>query len=419
MNTLAVVIFVCALALIAVEWVHRTKVALAGAALMILLGVLDQEGAIEAIDWATLGLLAGMMVIVGLTEPTGVFTFLALRVAQLSRGRPIALIFLLALVTGVLSAFLDNLTAILLIVPITLLIADLLRISPVPLVLTEVIASNIGGTATLIGDPPNIMIGTAREELSFVDFIVNLAPVAIVTLLVVTSGLALAFRGQLIVDPERAREVAKLDAARDLREAKNVKRTLAVLVGTIVAFFLHTLLHLEPAVVALTGATVMLLVAADDVESALERIEWSTLFFFLGLFVMVGGLQERGVVDQVAEWLADVSGGSPQAEGMIVLWGAAAGSAVVDNIPFTAAMIPVVESLQGGEFDDGLWWALALGACFGGNATMIAAAANVAATGILDRNGQPISFGRFLLVGIPVTLVSLVIATAYLLVFQL
>ena len=419
MDIVAVLIFVTALALIGIEWVHRTKVALAGAALMVLIGVLDQNRAIEAVDWATLGLLAGMMVIVGLTEPTGVFTFLALRVGQLSKGRPVALIFLLALVTAVLSAFLDNLTAILLVVPITLLLADLLRISPIPLVLVEVIASNIGGTATLIGDPPNIMIGTARPELSFLDFIVNLAPVAIVTLVVVTGGLALAFRDRLRVAPERVREVAALDAARDLRDARHVWRTLAVLIGTIAAFFLHTLLHLEPAVVALTGATVMLLVAADDVESALERVEWSTLFFFLGLFVMVGGLEERGVVALVAEWLADVTGGSPTAEGLVVLWGAAAGSAAVDNIPFTAAMIPVVENLQGGEFDDGLWWALALGACFGGNATLIAAAANVAATGILDRSGQPVSFLRFLAVGLPVTLVSLVIATAYLLLFQL
>ncbi|MEX0851195.1 MAG: ArsB/NhaD family transporter [Gaiellaceae bacterium] len=419
MDIVAVLIFVTALALIGVEWVHRTKVALTGAALMVLIGVLDQNRAIEAIDWATLGLLAGMMVIVGLTEPTGVFTFLALRVAQLSKGRPVALVFLLALVTGVLSAFLDNLTAILLVVPITLLIADLLRISPIPLVLVEIVASNIGGTATLIGDPPNIMIGTHRAELSFLDFIVNLAPVAIVTLVVVTTGLALAFRGRLRVAPERIREVAALDAARDMREARHVKRTLAVLLGTIAAFFLHTLLHMEPAVVALTGATVMLLVAADDVEAALERIEWSTLFFFLGLFVMVGGLEERGVVSEIAEWLADVTGGSPTAEGLVVLWGAAAGSAAVDNIPFTAAMIPVVDSLQGGEFDDGLWWALALGACFGGNATLIAAAANVAAAGILDRAGQPISFIRFLAWGVPVTLVSLVIATAYLLLFQL
>jgi len=419
MDVIAVCIFAVALALIAIEWVHRTKVALAGAAAMVLLGVIDQEPAVEAVDWATLGLLAGMMIIVGLTEPTGVFTFLALRVAQLSRGRPVALVFLLAFVTGVLSAFLDNLTAILLVVPITLLIADLLRIPAIPLVLVEIVASNIGGTATLIGDPPNIMIGTARPELSFLDFIVNLAPVALVTLVIVTSGLALVFRRQLRVAPERAAEIALLDAARDMREARKVRRTLAVLLGTIAAFFLHTLLHVEPAVVALTGATVMLLVAADDVEAALERVEWSTLFFFLGLFVMVGGLQEQGVVDEVAEWLADVTGGSSRAEGLTILWGSAAGSAAVDNIPFTAAMIPVVESLQGDEFDDGLWWALALGACFGGNATMIAAAANVAATGILDRSGQPVSFLRFLAIGLPVTLVSLLVATVYLLAFQL
>jgi Na+/H+ antiporter NhaD/arsenite permease-like protein len=418
-DVVAIVIFVAALAVIAFEFVHRTKVALVGAALMVLVGVLSQDEAIEAIDWATLGLLAGMMVIVGLTEPTGVFTYLALRVAQISNGQPVRLVFLLAGVTGVLSAFLDNLTAILLVVPITLLIADLLRVSPIPLVLVEVLASNIGGTATLIGDPPNIMIGTHRPELGFNDFIVNLAPVAVLTLVTVTALLALVFRRSLRVDPERALEVRRLDPARDLREAKYVRRTLAVLLGTIVAFFLHQPLHVEPAVVALGGATVMLLVAADDVESALERVEWSTLFFFLGLFVMVGGLERQGVIDDVAGWLADATGGSRVVEGLVILWGAAAGSALVDNIPFTAAMIPVVDELQGDEFDDALWWSLALGACFGGNATMIAAAANVAATGILDRSGRPVSFVRFLAVGLPVTLLSLLIATAYLLAFQL
>ena len=419
MDFVAVLIFAAALAVIAFEWVHRTKVALVGAALVVIVGAIDQDGAIEAVDWATLGLLAGMMVIVGLTEPTGVFTYLALRVAQLSRGSPVALLYLLAGVTGVLSALLDNLTAILLVVPITLLLADLLRVSPIPLVLTEVVASNIGGTATLIGDPPNIMIGTHRPELSFLDFIVNLAPVSLLTLVTITTGLALVFRRQLVVDPKHAAEIARLDPARDMRGAPNVGRSLAVLVGTIVAFFLHTTLHLEPAVVALTGAAVMLLVAADDVEKALERVEWSTLFFFLGLFVMVGALEEQGVVAEVAERLAELTDGSRTAEGLVILWGAAIGSALVDNIPFTAAMIPVVDELQADGFDDALWWSLALGACFGGNATMIAAAANVAATGILDRSGQPVSFVRFLAVGVPVTLVSLVIATGYLLLFQL
>jgi Na+/H+ antiporter NhaD/arsenite permease-like protein len=415
----AVVVFVGCLAAIAFEWVHRTKVALSGALIMVVLGVLDLDHAVEAVDWATLGLLTGMMVIVGLSERTGIFTYLALRVAQLSDGRPVRLVFLLAAVTGLMSAFLDNLTAILLVVPITLLLADLLRVSPVPLVLVEVLASNIGGTATLIGDPPNIMIGTHRAELTFLDFIVNLAPVAVFTLLVVTAGLALVFRSQLRIAPERAAEIARLDPARDMRESRYVKRSLAVLTGTILAFFLHTLLHLEPAVVALGGATVMLLVAADDVEDALERVEWSTIFFFLGLFVMVGGLEERGVIENVAEALADLTGGSRMGEAMVILWGAAAGSALVDNIPFTAAMIPVVDTLQEDGFDDAAWWALALGACFGGNATVIAAAANVAATGVLERSGRPIGFLEFLVYGLPVTLVSLAIATGYLLIFQL
>jgi Na+/H+ antiporter NhaD/arsenite permease-like protein len=419
MDILAVAIFVGALLVISFEWAHRTKVALAGAALMVLLGIVDQEQAIESVSWATLGLLAGMMVIVALTEPTGIFTYIALRMAQLSGGRPVVLMFLLAVTTGVMSAFLDNLTAILLVVPITLVIADLLGINPIPLALLQVIASNIGGTATLIGDPPNILIGSHVEELGFVDFIVNLAPVSFFTLAVVTGILALAFRRTLVVTPQHARAIERLDAARDLRGAKRVKSTLAVLIGTILAFFLHQPLHVEPAVVALSGATVMLFVAVDPIESALEKVEWATLFFFIGLFVMVGGLEERGVIDEVAGWLADITEGSRVAEGMAILWGSAAGSAIVDNIPFTTAMLPVVDRVQGDDFDDGLWWSLSLGACFGGNATLIAAAANVAASGILARTGNRISFGRFLLVGMPVTIVSLLIATAYLLAFQL
>jgi Na+/H+ antiporter NhaD/arsenite permease-like protein len=421
MDVLAGAIFVAALGVIAFEWVHRTKTALVGAGLVVILGVIDLDRAIEAVDWATLGLLAGMMIIVGLTEKTGVFTYLALRVAQLSRGKPFRLVFLLALVTGVMSAFLDNLTAILLVVPITLLLADILRISPIPLVVVEILASNIGGTATLIGDPPNIMIGTHVAELTFVDFVVNLAPISLLVLVVVTALLHVVFRRQLRVAPDRIAELEGLDPGRDVRESPYVKRSVAVLLGTILVFFLHAPLHLEPAVVALGGATILLLVAADDVEEALERVEWSTLFFFLGLFVMVGALEERGVVARVADLLADATGGSRTGEALAIMWGAALGSAVVDNIPFTAAMIPVVDELQAGDaaFEDAHWWALALGACFGGNATVIAAAANVAATGVLERNGEGISFGRFLAYGLPVTILSLALATVYLLLFLL
>jgi Na+/H+ antiporter NhaD/arsenite permease-like protein len=419
-DVVAAIVFAGALSLIALEWVHRTKVALAGAAVLVLIGALDQNVAIEAVDWATLGLLTGMMIIVGLTERTGVFMYVALRSAQLSRGRPFSLVVLLAGATGVLSAFLDNLTAILLVVPVTLLLADLLGIQAIPLVVIEIVASNIGGTATLIGDPPNIMIGTRVPELTFMDFIVNLAPVAGFTLICITLVLYFAFRSHLTIAPRRARELKRLDPARDMRGRPYVTRSVLILLGTIAAFFLHAPLHIEPAVVALSGAAAMLLVAADDVDDAFNRVDWSTIFFFVGLFVMVGAIEEQGIIGGVAELLGDATGGSRTAEALAILWGAAAGSALVDNIPFTAAMLPVVDELGSErDFDDANWWALALGACFGGNATVIAAAANVAASGILERSGQPLSFMRFVSIGAPVTLVSLTIATAYLLLFQL
>jgi Na+/H+ antiporter NhaD/arsenite permease-like protein len=410
--------FAVALLAIALEFGHRTKVALAGAAIVVVVGALDADAAIAAVDWATLGLLVGMMIIVGLTEPTGVFSYLALQVARLSAGRPFRLIVLLALLTGVLSAFLDNLTAILLVVPISLQLSRLLGIPVVPLVLVQVMASNIGGTATLIGDPPNIMIGSHVEELSFNDFIVNLAPVSALALLVMTLLLFAFYRRALTVTPNAREQLAALDPRAELR-IERLRPILAVLVGTIVGFFLHAPLHVEPVVVAMTGATVMLLVAGRELEWSLERVEWGTIFFFLGLFIMVGALEERGVIDSVADGFADVTGGSKTAEALVILWGAAAGSALVDNIPFTAAMIPVVDELQMDGFDNATWWALALGACFGGNATLIAAAANVAAVSALARTGTRISFLRFLAVGLPITLVSLLIATAYLVAFQL
>ncbi|HEY7707012.1 MAG TPA: ArsB/NhaD family transporter [Gaiellaceae bacterium] len=418
MAVVAASAFAVALLALALELGHRTKIALVGASLVVVLGALDVETAIASIDWATLGLLVGMMIIVGLTEPTGVFSYLALHIARLSGGRPFRLIALLALMTAVLSAFLDNLTAILLVVPISLQLSRLLGLPVIPLVLVQVMASNIGGTATLIGDPPNIMIGTHVEQLSFIDFIVNLGPVAAVTLLVTTLVLYGFYRRSLKPVPDARDRLTGLDPRAELKRDR-LFRILAVLGGTIVGFFLHAPLHVEPVVVAMTGATVMLLVAGRELEWALERVEWGTIFFFVGLFVMVGALEERGVIGSVADAFAAVTGGSKTAEALVILWGAAAGSAVVDNIPFTAAMIPVVDELQADGFDDATWWALALGACFGGNATLIAAAANVAAVSALGRTGTRISFLRFLAVGMPVTVVSLLIATAYLLAFQL
>ena len=418
MAVVAASAFAVALLAIALEFGHRTKVALVGAAFVVLVGALSADSAIESVDWATLGLLVGMMIIVGLTEPTGVFSYLALRVARLSGGRPFRLIVLLALLTGVLSAFLDNLTAILLVVPISLQLSRLLGLPIVPLVLVQVMASNIGGTATLIGDPPNIMIGTHVEQLSFVDFLVNLGPVAAVTLVVTTVLLYAFYRRALTPAPDAHERIAELDPRAELKRERLLP-ILAVLGGTIVGFFLHAPLHVEPVVVAMTGATVMLLVAGRELEWALERVEWGTIFFFVGLFVMVGALEERGVIGRVADGMAEITGGSKTAEALVILWGAAAGSALVDNIPFTAAMIPVVDELQADGFDEASWWALALGACFGGNATLIAAAANVAAVSALARTGTRITFLQFLAIGLPITFVSLIVATAYLLAFQL
>ena len=410
---LAIIIFAGALAVIASERVDRTKVALVGAMLAVLSQTIDQEHAIEAIDWETIGLLAGMMLIVRVTEPTGIYTYLAIRAGQFSRGRPLAVVMSLALSTALLSAFLDNLTTVLLMVPITFLLADALDIDPIPLVLIEIIASNIGGTATLIGDPPNILIAGATG-LSFGDFIVNLAPIAAVAFLAVTGMLYLVFRRRLQIAPEARARVMELDARRSIEDMVELRRTLPVLVITILLFFVHSPLGVEPATVALTGATVMLLLTRQSVEEALHGIEWPTLFFFVGLFVMVGALEERGAIKEVADAIATVTDGNRAAELLGIMWVSAIGSGIVDNIPFTATMIPVVEQLQGDRGDDdAYWWALSLGACFGGNFTLIAAAANVAAAGMAERAGRPIGFLTFLKVGIPATLLSMLLATGY------
>ncbi|MFP5364285.1 MAG: sodium:proton antiporter [Thermoleophilia bacterium] len=410
---LAIIIFAGALAVIASERVDRTKVALVGAVLVVLSQTIDQEHAIEAIDWETIGLLAGMMLIVRVTEPTGIYTFLAIRAGQLARGKPFAVVMSLALATALLSAFLDNLTTVLLMVPITFLLADALDIDPIPLVLIEIIASNIGGTATLIGDPPNILIAGATG-LSFSEFVVNLAPIAIVAFLAVTGMLYLFFRRRLQIAPDARDRVMELDARRSIEDMAELRRTLPVLILTIFVFFIHSPLGVEPATVALTGATVMLLLTRQSVEEALRGIEWPTLFFFVGLFVMVGALEETGAIKEVADAIATVTDGNRTAELLGIMWVSAIGSGIIDNIPFTATMIPVVDQLQGADGgDDAYWWALSLGACFGGNFTLIAAAANVAAAGMAERAGRPIGFLTFLKVGVPATLVSMLLATGY------
>jgi Na+/H+ antiporter NhaD/arsenite permease-like protein len=411
---IAVATFLIVLALIASERVHRTKVAMLGAAIVVLfVADFGQDRAIESVDFNTIGLLAGMMILVWITQQTGVYDYVAVRAAQLSRGRPFLVVLSLAGTTAVLSAFLDSLTTILLIVPITFLLADALDIDPTPLVIIEVIASNIGGTATLIGDPPNIIIAGATE-LSFNAFIVNLAPIAVLTLVLVIGLLYLLYRPRLQVDVRNRERVMELNARAAIRDPEELRRTVPVLVATVLAFFAHQALHIEPATVALTGAAVCLLVTRQSLEEALARIEWSTLFFFVALFVMVGALDATGAIDDVAQAVKDITGEDRTAELLGIIWVSGVGSAIVDNIPFTTAMIPVVSELQSGNAgDNSYWWALSLGACFGGNATLIAAAANVAAAGLTERAGRPIGFVAFLRIGLPVTAISLLLASGY------
>jgi Na+/H+ antiporter NhaD/arsenite permease-like protein len=409
----SIIVFVVALGIIASERVDRTNVALLGATLLLLAGVLTQEEAVESIDFNTIGLLVGMMVMVRLTEATGVYTWLAIRAGQWSQGRPLLLVLALGGTTAILSAFLDNVTTVLLIVPITFLLADALDIDPIPLIVIEIFASNIGGTATLIGDPPNILIA-GHTGLSFTAFIANLAPIVIVTLGVVGAGLYLYYRSRLQVSADARERVMALDARRSIEDPAEAKRTVPILVATILAFFFHKALGLEPATVALAGAAIMLLVSRQGLQDTIGGIEWPTLFFLLGLFVMVGALEHTGALDEVADGIASITGGNHVAELLGILWASALGSGIVDNIPFTAAMLPVVDDL-GGAQNDAYWWALSLGACFGGNLTIVAAAANVAASGMAARAGHPIGFVSFLKIGAPVTAVSLALATGYVL----
>jgi Na+/H+ antiporter NhaD/arsenite permease-like protein len=417
---IAILVFIAALALIATEKVHRTKVALLAAAAVVILGVLEQDEAIEAIDFNTIGLLVGMLIVVKQTEKTGLYNYLAVHAGKLSRGEPFRLLAYLALITALLSAFLPNLTVILLLVPISFLIADTLDISPLPLLITEVMAANIGGTATLIGDPPNTLIGGATG-LSFVEFLANLAPIVVITLAVIIPLLYAFYRRDLqSAEQNRARLLA-LEPRASIRDAEALKRQGPVLAATLVGFFVHQAIGIEPATVALTGAAVMLLFSRQSVERSLEEIEWSTLFFLVGLFVLVGGLEQRGVLKDVAEGITDLTGDSFPATIIVVMWVSALASALVDNIPFTAAMIPVIRDIQEltGNDSDTYWWALALGADFGGNATLIGGAANLVAAGLAERANYRISFWSFLKVGVPVTLVSTALATAYLAVFYL
>jgi Na+/H+ antiporter NhaD/arsenite permease-like protein len=410
---LAALIFVVTYAVIASDRIDKTIAALLGGTTMVVIGIVDQHDAFAAIDLNVIFLLAGMMILAGILRRTGFFQWLAILSVKIAGGEPYRLLIVLSVVCAALSAFLDNVTTVVLIAPVTLYISSVLRISPVPFLISEILASNIGGTATLIGDPPNILIGSAAG-LGFVEFLTNLGPVALVILLAFLVTTRFLFRPDLEVHDEVRDSVLALDEREVLTDIPLLKRSLAVIGGVLAGFVLAGPLGLEAGAIALFGAAVLMLIARLDVESVLHEVEWPTLFFFVGLFMLVEGISEVGIIDQVAAALIDLTAGDATVTALGLVWLSGIASAIVDNIPYTATMIPVVQELgSSGLPVEPLWWSLALGACLGGNFTIVGASANVVVANLAGRAGHPISFRLFFRYGVTVSILSLVIASGY------
>ncbi|MBF1683995.1 MAG: ArsB/NhaD family transporter, partial [Selenomonas sp.] len=411
----AIVIFVVAYALIISEKVHRTIVGLFGAMLMILFGIIDQEVAVHHIDFNTLGLLMGMMIIVNITSETGLFNFLAIWAAQKVKAQPIALLVVLSTITMVCSALLDNVTTVLLTVPITFSITSQLKVDVMPYLISQILASNIGGTATLIGDPPNIMIGSA-VGLDFMAFVENLTLISIIIFILVQFILIGLYHKGLHTQPELQDKIMRLPAGAQITDHALLRKCLAVIFLTITFFVLHGSLGLESATVALSGAGLLLLLTATRDEGAivkvLSKIEWPAIFFFGGLFILVGALVETGVIRMLAAEAIKATGGNVEATAILILWMSAFASAFIDNIPFVATLIPLIQDMgqMGLSNLDPMWWSLALGACLGGNGTLIGASANVVVASMSAQRGRPISFLGFMKVAFPVMVFTIIVS---------
>lgn len=413
---IAVGVFLLVMAAIISEKVHRSVAALAGAVVLLLTHVLTIETAADYVDLNTIGVLVGMMLFVAVVKSSGLFEYIAIWLAKLTRGQPMAILAVFAVITAVLSAFLDNVTTVLLIGPMTIAITQILEVNPVPFLLSQIMASNIGGTATLIGDPPNIMIGSAAG-LSFADFIVNTGPVVLIILAVVVTIFFLMYRGNLHVESENMEKVLTLDEKLTIKDASLLRKSVIMIVLVVVGFIFHAQLGIESATVALTAAGVMLLIGGQDAEDVILGVEWSTILFFIGLFVVVGGLNSTGVIAMLANGMLELVGDNEVLAIVLVLWASALISAFLDNIPFVATLIPMIQTMQQGGMDVlPLWWALSLGACLGGNGSLIGASANVVLAGVSAKNGYPITFMSYLKKGFPLMLLSVAICTVYLLI---
>jgi Na+/H+ antiporter NhaD/arsenite permease-like protein len=415
-SLIALIIFLLTYAMIISEQIHRTTIAMLGGLLMVGFGILDQKQAIQYIDFNTIGLLVGMMILVGITAQTGVFEFIAVWSAQKVKGSPIKILIALSLFTALASAFLDNVTTVMLVVPVTLSITHQLKVPPIPFLLSEIFASNIGGTATMIGDPPNLMIGSAVKELTFLSFIDNLALINFIILIVTVLILAFIYRKKLETTKELKDQLLAKNAHLELQDQVLLRECLIIISLTLLGFFIHQILHIETAAIALTGAFLLLLLTGDKyLVYALEKVEWTTLFFFIGLFVIVGGLVETGLIEELAKKAITLTGGELKSSTFLVLWMSAIISAFVDNIPFVATMIPLIKEMGhlGIQNLDPLWWSLSLGACLGGNGTLIGASANLVVAGLASKDGHHISFMKFFVIGFPFMIISILISSVY------
>ncbi len=412
---IAIVIFVVVIGAIMTEKVHRAAAALAGTVALLLTGVLTFDEAVSYIDFNTLGVLVGMMMFVAVVKHSGLFEYVSIKSAKIAHGDPWKIMVMFMVITAFCSAFLDNVTTVLLMGPMTLTIGKMLKINPVPILLGQIFASNIGGTMTLIGDPPNIMIGSAAG-LDFLDFVENTGVACIIGLIAVIFFMKFAYKKKLLADQDAIKEVMELDESKAITDRRLLHESVVMIVLVIVAFMLHGSFGIQTATVALTAAAVMMVIGRQDIDEVVGDVEWPTLVFFTGLFIVVGGMVKTGVIKQLATLIMQASGGHLVATMMILLWASAFLSAILDNIPFVATLIPLILAMgQQGMDITPLWWAISLGACLGGNGTQIGASANVVLSGISGRHGYPISFNDYTKVGMPVMLITVFIAMIFLL----
>ena len=415
-QVIAVAIFVAVIGVIVSEKLHRAACALIGAMLLVLIGILEPKEALGFIDFNTIGVLIGMMMFVAVVKNSGIFEYLAIKSAKIAKGNPWRIMIAFMIITAVLSAFLDNVTTVLLIGPMTFSICQKLELNPVPYLMTQIMSSNLGGTATLIGDPPNIMIGSSAD-ISFAQFVQYDAPIVVISMFAAVIMFRFIYKKGLTVTPEKMQLIMQMDEKEQIRDKALFVKSVIMIFLVALAFILHDALGLKTSIIALSCAALMIMIGKQDVEETIHDVEWPTIVFFAFLFIVVGGLEKVGIIHAIADLMVSATGTHYVILMLVILWVSAICSAVLDNIPFVATLIPLIMTMEAEGIDVWpLWWAVSIGACFGGNGTIIGASANVVLTGIAGRRGYPITFIDFLKIGAPVMLMSVVLATAYLLV---